>query len=82
MIKLDGVTLHCKVSTAAKPYLTLIWVEVMCFLWLVIRDTFQRGPVVPVSAVIVAQDAEDPVSLYCPVTTDHQSPFRWLKAFL
>lgn len=63
-------------------YLALVRVEVLCLLPLVVRDAFQRSAVVPVTSVVITQDAENSVSLQCPMTTHHQPPLSWVVALL
>ena len=67
---------------AAAIYLTLIRVEVQCFLFLVVRDAFQLGAIVPVTSVVITQDAKHSVSRQCPMTTHHQPSFSWVMALL
>lgn len=56
-------------------YLALVRVEVLRSLLLVEGDAFQRGAVVPILSVVVAQDAEDTVSFQRAMTAHHQPPF-------
>lgn len=55
-------------------YLVLVRVEILCLLLLVERDAFQRGTVVPGTSVVIAQDAENSISLQGTMTTHHQPP--------
>lgn len=66
-------------QTRLQSYLALVGVEVLWSLLLIVGDAFQRGTVVPVASVVVAQDAENAVSLQRTVTTHHQPPLsRWV----
>lgn len=65
-----------------QPYLTLVRVEVLWFLLLVVWNTFQRCTIVPIAPVVITQDAENAVSLYCSMTTHHQPALSWVVALL
>lgn len=63
-------------------YLAFIWIEVLCPLWTIERDAFHHAAIVPSPSVIVAQYAENSVSLQCAMATHHQPPFSRAVTFL
>lgn len=63
-------------------YLAFIWIEVLCSLWAIEWDAFHHAAIDPSLSVIVAQYAEDSVSLQRAVAAHHQPPFSWAVAFL
>lgn len=63
-------------------YLALVGVEVLGSLGAVEGDAPQRAAAEPRLSVIVAQDAENSVSLLRAVATHHQPPFSWAVALL
>lgn len=62
--------------------LALIRVEVLRPLLLVVGDAFQCRAVVPGAPMVVTQDAENTIALYCSVTTNHQPALRWIVTLL
>lgn len=63
-------------------HLAFIWVEVLWFFLAIKRDAFHHAAIVPSLSVIVAQYAENSISLQRPVATHHQPSFSWAVTFL
>lgn len=62
--------------------LALIGVEIIFSLRLAIGNAADPTAIVPGSAVVITEEAEDPIPLQRPMTTHDEPTFPWLPLFL
>lgn len=64
------------------PDLALIWVEVIFPLGLAKGDAADPTAIMPGGSVVIAEEAEDPIPLQCPMATYNEPTLPWLPLFL
>lgn len=64
------------------PDLALIGVEIIFPLRQAIGDAADPTAIVPGGAMVITEEAEDPIPLQCPMATYDESTLLWLPLFL
>lgn len=69
-------------NSPGTPDLALIRVEIIFLLGLAIGDATDPTAIAPGGAVVITEEAEDPIPLQRPVATDDEPTLPWLPLFL